>query len=70
MIIDMLINKVLFILLFLSILNVVRNSFFLIASVRSGEKFIMNNRSLIMLGLSISYILMTIFNGTTIYFIL
>jgi hypothetical protein len=66
MIIDMLINKVLFILLFLSILNVVRNSFFLIASVRSGEKFIMNNRSLILLGLSISYILMTIFNGTTI----
>jgi hypothetical protein len=66
MIIDMLINKVLFILLFLSILNVVRNSFFLIASVKSGEKFIMNNRSLIMLGLSISYILMTIFNGTTI----
>lgn len=66
MIIDMLINKVLFILLFLSILNVVRNSFFLIASVKSGEKFIMNNRSLILLGLSISYILMTIFNGTTI----
>lgn len=66
MIIDMLINKVLFILLFLSILNVIRNSFFLIASVRSGEKFIMNNRSLILLGLSISYILMTIFNGTTI----
>ena len=64
--IDMLINKVLFILLFLSILNVIRNSFFLIASVRSGEKFIMNNRSLILLGLSISYILMTIFNGTTI----
>ena len=66
MIIDMLINKVLFILLFLSILNVIRNSFFLIASVRSGEKFVMNNRSLILLGLSISYILMTIFNGTTI----
>jgi hypothetical protein len=66
MIIDMLINKVLFILLFLSILNVVRNLFFLIASVRSGEKFIMNNRSLILLGLSISYILMTIFNGVTI----
>ena len=66
MILDMLINKVLFILLFLSILNVVRNLFFLIASIRSGEKFIMNNRSLILLGLSISYILMTIFNGVTI----
>ncbi len=66
MILDMLINKVLFMLLFLSILNVVRNLFFVVSSLKNEEKYIMNNKSLILLGLSISYILMTIFNGITI----
>lgn len=58
-------NKVLFVLFFLSTTNVIRNLFFLIRSVRSSERFVMGRKSLFLFGMSISYILMTIFTGIT-----
>ncbi len=58
-------NKVLFVLFFLSTTNVIRNLFFLIRSIRSSERFVMGKKSLFLFGMSISYILMTIFTGIT-----
>ena len=67
MLIDI-INKVLILILFMSILNVLRHSYyFLQAWVKSitenPEKYKLSNKSLWILSLSISYILTTIFNG-------
>jgi hypothetical protein len=67
MIIDIL-NKILYIILFLSILNIIRTIFFLIGSfIKSNderpEKFKLSRLSLILLGLSISYIITTFFTG-------
>lgn len=61
-------NKVFFVLYFLSILNVVRSTFFLIGSfIKSSEensqKFRLTSTQLILLGLSIAYILSTFFTG-------
>jgi len=58
-------NKVLFVLFFLCTSNVIRNLFFLIRSVRNSERFVMGKKSLFLFGISISYILMTIFTGIT-----
>ena len=62
MIIDIL-NKLFLFLFFLSILNVVRNGFFLIRSVKQEERFIIENNRLLFLGISISYILLMIIDG-------
>lgn len=67
MLIDIL-NKFLFLLMFLSILNVVRHGFFLVGSfVKSDEenpqKFRLEPKQLVLLGLSIAYILTIIFTG-------
>tara|TARA_Y100000310_G_scaffold336896_1_gene422602 strand:- start:47 stop:244 length:198 start_codon:yes stop_codon:yes gene_type:complete len=62
MIIDIL-NKFLFFLLILSTLNVIRNSFFLLRSFREEEKFFLGKGSLLMLGISISYIIVAIIDG-------
>lgn len=61
-------NKLSYILFFLSILNVVRTSFFLIGSfVKSEEaqpeKFRLTRTSLVLLGLSIAYIITVFFTG-------
>jgi hypothetical protein len=68
MLIDIL-NKFLFLLTFLSILNVVRHGFFLIGSFIKSEdeektqKFRLSPTQLLLLGLSIAYILTIIFTG-------
>ena len=50
-------NKLLLFLLFLSALNVIRNGFFLLRSFKEEEKFTLDKSTLIILGMSISYIL-------------
>jgi hypothetical protein len=65
------INKVLYVLFFLSILNIVRCTFFLIGSfIKSNdvrpEKYRLNRLSLILLGLSIGYVISVFFTGVTI----
>jgi len=62
MIIDIL-NKVLLFLLILSILNVVRNSFFLLQSFREKNRFVLDKYNLIVLGISISYIVLAIIDS-------
>lgn len=61
-------NKVFYVLYFLSILNVVRSTFFLIGSfIKSSEenpeKFRLTPTQLILLGLSIAYIISSFFTG-------
>jgi len=61
-------NKIAFILFFLSILNIVRTIFFLIGSfIKSDEdqpqKLRLGGTQLLFLGLSIAYILTSIFTG-------
>jgi hypothetical protein len=56
-------NKVLFFLLILSILNIIRNGFFLLRSFTEEEKFLLDKRSLLFLGVSISYVVLTIIDG-------
>jgi len=61
-------NKFFVLLMFLSILNVIRHVFFLVGSfVKSDgekpEKFRLEPRQLLLLGLSIAYILTIIFTG-------
>lgn len=61
-------NKIFFILFFLASLNVLRTAFFFIGSfVKSGdeisEKFRLTTRQLFLFGLSIAYILSTLFTG-------
>ena len=70
MLIDIL-NKIFFVLFFLSIVNIVRSGFFLIGSfVKSDsenpEKFRLTIRQLFLLGLSIAYLLSTFFTGINI----
>ena len=54
------VNKILIFLLFLAILNIIRNSFFLIRTFGEKERFILNKPSLISLGISMAYVLMAI----------
>jgi hypothetical protein len=67
---ELLLNKVLLLGLFMSILNVIRHVYKLIQGYFENEeggntKYIISANSLIMLGLSVSFILMTIFSGVT-----
>lgn len=63
MIIDFL-NKVLYILFFLSVLNILRRLFFLIKAFRTEDAvFVMEKTDILILGVSISYVLTCIFNG-------
>jgi hypothetical protein len=70
MVVDIL-NKVLLVLLFLSFLNILRHSYyfvqaFLINSDENPIKYKLNKTSLILLGISISYILSVFFTGVKI----
>jgi hypothetical protein len=56
-------NKILLFLLFLSSLNVIRISYFFIQKWVDNEKFKLTDKSLFLFGVSISYILLCIFNG-------
>jgi hypothetical protein len=60
------VNKILIFIFFMSGLTVVRNIFFLSRSVYNKERFVLDNKSLLFLGISIAFILMSIFNGLTI----
>lgn len=63
MIMDFL-NKVLYILFFLSVLNILRRLFFLIKAFRTEDAvFVMEKTDILILGVSISYVLTCIFNG-------
>jgi hypothetical protein len=64
-------NKILLILFFMSCLNILRHAYYFIqAVVTSSEeepkKYRITNVSLYLLGISIAYILSTIFTGITI----
>lgn len=56
-------NKFFVFLLILSVLNVIRNSFFLIRNFRAEERFVLNKSSLLYLGMSISYIVLFLVEG-------
>ena len=51
-------NKLFVFLLILSVLNVIRNSFFLMRNFREEERFVLEKGSLLYLGMSISYIIL------------
>ena len=59
-------NKVLVFLLCLSVLNVLRHTFFLITNVVRRQRFVMEKKSLLFLGMSIAYILMSFIEKITI----
>lgn len=56
-------NKIFVFLLILSVLNVIRNSFFLMRNFREEERFVLEKSSLLYLGMSISYIILFIIEG-------
>ena len=63
---ESLINKVLFVLFFISILNVVRHGWKIFMRLRDTDlpnKYELTKTELIFLGLSIAYIFTTLFNG-------
>lgn len=62
------INKILIVLFFMACLNVLRHGYYIIqASLTSTEdepkKYILSNKTLFILGVSIAYILSVIFTG-------
>lgn len=60
-------NKILFLLFFLSILNVVRHIYFIVQALAiNRERYVLKDISLWLLGLSIGFILTCIFTGITI----
>ena len=59
-------NKVLMFLFWLSILNVIRHAFFLVRNIINKERFVMEKKSLLFLGMSIAYILMSFIEKITI----
>jgi hypothetical protein len=68
---EVIINKVLFIVLVMSCLNVARHAYYFIqAWVKSNsenpEKYIVNNKSLWILSASIAYVITAIFFGVSI----
>jgi len=73
MIWGILLNKLLHTLFIISLLNVVRNGYYFIqAWVKSNtdnpSKYILSNKSLLLLGISLSYVLMSLITGITIKF--
>ena len=63
-------NKILTIVFFMSLLNVVRHTYYFIqawvkSSSESPQKYILSGSSLWVLSLSLAYVLCTIFNGIT-----
>jgi hypothetical protein len=63
--ITLIINKILYVLLFISILNVIRRGYFLVQSLINTEKYKLSDIDLILVGTSIAFILTCIFTGIT-----
>ena len=59
-------NKIFLFLFILSILNVIRNCFFLIRHFKDKSRFVLNKGSLIILGVSIAYIISSLITGINI----
>jgi hypothetical protein len=59
-------NKILVLFFIFSTLNIIRHSFFLLRSFNNDEKFVLGNTKLFLLGISLSYFLMSIITGITI----
>ncbi len=73
MIWGILLNKLLHTLFIIALLNVIRNGYYFIqAWVKSNtdnpSKYILSNMSLLLLGISLSYVLMSLITGITIKF--
>lgn len=73
MIWGILLNKLLLILFFISLLNIIRNVYYLIqAWVKSNSenptKYLLSDKSLYLLGISLSYVLMCLSTGIFIKF--
>jgi ABC-type proline/glycine betaine transport system permease subunit len=63
-------NKILFLLFFLSCLNVIRHTFYILRGVKKSDeevanKYVLTKKELFLLGLSIAYILTCVFTGIT-----
>lgn len=56
-------NKIMFLVLFLSIANVFRHFLLFVINATDGKKYVISNSALFYLGLSISFILTSIFTG-------
>lgn len=63
--ITLIINKILYVLFFVSILNIIRRGYFLVQSLINTEKYKLNDIDLILLGSSIAFTLTCIFTGIT-----
>lgn len=62
------INKVLVIVFFLACLNIIRHAYYLIqtslqSSAEAPVKYVLSDKSLVLLGLSIAYVLSSVFIG-------
>lgn len=60
---SLILNKIMFILFFLSLVNVIRHSFLFLIKITDQEKYKMSSISLFYLGLSISMVLTSLFTG-------
>jgi len=61
--IEILLHKFLLLLFILSILNILRNIWFIIDSYKKTVKFQITNKSLLLLGISVSYFFTILFSG-------
>jgi|AntRauTorckE6833_2_1112554.scaffolds.fasta_scaffold00695_23 hypothetical protein len=61
-----LVNKILVVVLVLSILNVLKHIFFAVPYLKTNTRYKINNKEMFLLGLSISYIITCILNGISI----
>lgn len=61
--IGLVLNKIIFILFFLSTLNVIRHLFLFLLKISDQDRYKISNTSLIYLGLSLSMILTSLFTG-------
>lgn len=61
--VELILNKIMYVLFFLSLVNVIRHLFLFVVKVTDSKKYILDRPTLFYLGLSISMILTSIFNG-------
>lgn len=61
-----LVNKFLFLIFILSILNVIKNVFYVIPYIKAGVKYQIKDKEMFLLGLSLSYIISCVVNGISI----
>jgi hypothetical protein len=61
--VQLILNKVMFILFFLSLLNVIRHSLLFVIKINDDKRYVLEKLELFYLGLSISMLLTSIFSG-------